>query len=147
MNNIPDYDKDPKAFALFAGEVLQPEKNKHDFPEHRDAFNHHVYDYGPCRKCGRKRMPELDTCHIADPIDCEDWKTAKKWQKWAIREYSSTRLRDAMVDCYMAKAGEKHKTNWDFVTKIRYTFYHSVMNGKPADIIEAVVRLVLQEKE
>ncbi len=31
MNNIPDYDKDRKAFALFAGKVLQPDKNKHNW--------------------------------------------------------------------------------------------------------------------
>lgn len=123
MNNIPDYDKDRKAFALFAGEVLQPETNKHN-------TNNNIYGY--CEKCETYSKNYTSKICFPDPIDCEDWNTAMKWRDWAVEKFKKVQVFRAIC-----RAMDLYE---DVPVMV-------VTCAQPHHIIEAVVRLVLKEKE
>lgn len=147
MNNIPDYDKDRKAFALFAGEVLGEKPYEHDeFLTRKTKGGEHGYR---CRKCGE--FQELDVwsdpdynqvCSIPDPIDCEDWNTAMKWFRQIAGRLGKDKANHAL---YMLCHKVSPITNHCY-DQTHYSWWLA-KEAQPHHYIEAVVRLVLKEKE
>ena len=79
------------------GEVLQPEKNKHDLYVPDILWGgRHGYQIYECQKCGLKKGLSLEEkeqwlvdspCPVPDLIPIDDWNVAMKWRDWAVAEY------------------------------------------------------------
>ncbi len=61
-----------KDLAIRVAGLFSEKPWKHDFPVKRNPFSHLPQCYLPCKKCGRRRMPEFEACHIPDPVNIHD---------------------------------------------------------------------------
>jgi hypothetical protein len=102
-------DKDPNTdteISLWLGEVLQPDKNKHN----EDGYKANAC-VTFCTKCKlelyafavpkvRDTMHRSRPCKYADPIPLTPAE-AFKWRDWAVKEYGIRTLREALYSIYV----------------------------------------------
>ncbi len=118
MKNIPDYDKDPKAFALFVGVVLLGKPDR-------------CYNGRDCQ-CGRPHWTPPNS------INCNNWNTAMKWRDWAVENDCDDSRRFFFI--------EKLEDIWRSGDRELCFEQWIICDAQPHHYIEAVVRLVLKGK-
>ena len=121
-----------------AGEVLQPDKNKHNCSNSGSG--------GVCSKCLKyiDWTLQRSECISADTITI-NWPNAMKWRDWAVGKFGYAKFYDAFTLVYRDYLKSLGFTNTGFLNSSFVSFI--IIDAQPEHYIKAVLLTVESERK